>query len=113
MLCGTLPGTTSSGLSLRASAWFPGTRLGSARVAKCAVAFRLEASRDATAQSDVLICTTRDISVSCAVDLALHFRRVQTCTTCILISRRGRSMLTAISTHFHQGGPGMWPILFT
>jgi biopolymer transport protein ExbB len=22
-------------------------------------------------------------------------------------------MLTAISTHFHQGGPGMWPILFT
>ena len=22
-------------------------------------------------------------------------------------------MLTSISTHFHQGGPGMWPILFT
>src|SRR5262245_29999363 len=27
--------------------------------------------------------------------------------------RRGRSMLTAISTAFHKGGWGMWPILFT
>src|SRR4029078_6948186 len=27
--------------------------------------------------------------------------------------RRGRSMLTAISTAFHKGSWGMWPILFT
>src|SRR5262249_2551865 len=79
-----------------------------------AVAFRLDASRDATARGHVLICTTQSISPGCAVDPRLHFRPAQTRTRIPDLGPLERTfMLTSISTHFHQGGVGMWPILFT